>query len=156
MLLGTWPYLLVPLASRPSAGSLLALTVAFFASGMGIGVAVVLVATLRQTVTPGRMMGRMNASYRFVVWGMLVAGALLGGFLGSAVGLRPTLVVGAVGIAVAPTWIVLSPIGRLRTAAEAAHGAREVHRQASEGPMREGIPALAPSAAGSGQGDPRA
>ncbi len=120
MFLGTWPFLLVPLATRPGGTSVLILTAAFFTSGVGIGVAVVLVVTVRQTVTPDRMMGRMNASYRFVVWGCIAIGAALGGVLGSTIGLRPTLIVGALGIAAAPAWIVLSPIGRLRKALEAS------------------------------------
>ena len=107
-------------APLPESTTFVILTVAFFASGFGIGVAIVLVVTVRQTVTSDRMMGRMNASYRFVVWGNLAVGAMLGGFLGSTLGLRATLVVGAVGIATAPAWIVLSPIGRLRRAAEAS------------------------------------
>jgi hypothetical protein len=45
---------------------------------------------------------------------------MLGGLLGSTLGLRATLVVGALGIAAAPAWIVFSPIGRLRTAEEAS------------------------------------
>jgi MFS family permease len=120
MFLGTWPFLLVPLASHPGGTPFVILAVAFFTSGIGIGVAIVLVVTVRQTVTPDRMMGRMNASYRFVVWGSIAVGAMLGGLLGSTLGLRATLVVGALGIATAPTWIVLSPIGRLRTAEEAS------------------------------------
>ena len=119
MFLGTWPFLLVPLASGPGVGSLTILTIAFFTSGVGIGVAVVLVVTVRQTVTPDRMMGRMNASYRFVVWGSIAVGAVSGGVLGSTVGLRATLVIGALGIAAAPAWIVMSPTGKLRTADEA-------------------------------------
>ena len=120
MFLGTWPFLLVPLASQPGGASLLLLAVAFFTSGVGIGVAIVLVVTVRQTVTPDRMMGRMNASYRFVVWGCIAVGAMLGGVLGSTLGLRATLMIGAIGIAAAPAWIVLSPTGELRTAEEAS------------------------------------
>ena len=36
-------------------------------------------------------------------------GALLGGVLGAVIGLRPTIVVGAVGLLVAPLWIVRWP-----------------------------------------------
>lgn len=120
MFLGTWPFLLVPLASGPGLASIAALTIAFLVSGVGIGVVVVLVATLRQTVTPARMMGRMNASYRFVVWGSIAVGAVLGGVMGSTLGLRTTLMIGAVGIAAAPAWIVLSPIPRLRSVEQAS------------------------------------
>ena len=119
MFLGTWPYLLVPLGARPGTPALVVTATGFFTAGVGIGIVVVLVVTLRQTVTPPEMMGRMTASYRFLVYSTIAAGALLGGVLGSSIGLRPTLLVGAVGIAIAPVFIVLSPIGRLRSAEEA-------------------------------------
>ncbi len=130
MFLGTWPFLLVPLAAQPGVTAFLILTIAFLTSGVGIGVAVVLVVTVRQTVTPDRMLGRMNASYRFVVWGSIAVGAILGGVVGSTLGLRATLVIGAVGIAAAPAWIVLSPTRTLRTAEEAAVQSRELIHQA--------------------------
>jgi len=124
MLLGTWPYLLVPLASGSGPASLAVLGAAFLSAGCGIGVSSVHVISLRQTITPDRLMGRMNASYRFVVWGTIAAGALLGGALGSAVGLRGAVLIAAVGIAAAPTWIILSPIRSLRTADQAATAAQ--------------------------------
>jgi MFS family permease len=120
MVLGCWPYLLVPLASRPGAASVSVLAGAFFTAGLGIGTTVVLVVAVRQSVTPDRMMGRMNASYRFVVWGFIAFGALIGGALGSSLGLRPTLVICAFGMAAAPVWILCSPIGGLRDLAQAA------------------------------------
>ena len=46
--------------------------------------------SLRQAITPDRLQGRMNASMRFIVWGTIPLGALLGGGLGEALGLRPT------------------------------------------------------------------
>jgi MFS family permease len=103
----------------------------FFTSGFGIGIAVVLVVTVRQSVTPDRMMGRMNTSYRFVVWGAIAGGALLGGVLGSTLGLRPTLVISAVGIAAAPAWTFLSPIRGLRIAEDASTPEQERLRSPS-------------------------
>lgn len=47
--------------------------------------------SLRQTITPTGMQGRMNASVRFAVWGTRPVGALAGGYLGSVLGTRPTL-----------------------------------------------------------------
>ena len=56
----------------------------------------------------------MNSAYRFFVTGMLPIGALLGGALGELIGLRPTLGVGSVLVALAVVWILASPIPRLR------------------------------------------
>jgi MFS family permease len=70
--------------------------------------------SLRQAITPDRLQGRMNATMRFVVWGTIPIGSLLGGLLGDAIGLRPTLLVGALGSALAFPWVLLSPVRALR------------------------------------------
>ncbi len=43
---------------------------------------------LRQAITPDRMLGRMNATMRLIVWGTIPIGALIGGFLGGIIGLQ--------------------------------------------------------------------
>lgn len=47
--------------------------------------------SLRQTITPDELQGRMNATMRTIVWGTLPVGAFIGGLLGSAVGVVPTI-----------------------------------------------------------------
>jgi MFS family permease len=69
--------------------------------------------SLRQAITPERMQGRMNATMRFVVWGTLPIGALAGGALGGAIGLRPTLWVAALGGLLAFVPPLLSRVRRL-------------------------------------------
>jgi predicted MFS family arabinose efflux permease len=54
----------------------------------------------------------MNATMRVIVWGAIPLGALAGGGLTQVIGLRPTLVAGALGVLLAGGWIVFSPIGR--------------------------------------------
>jgi predicted MFS family arabinose efflux permease len=51
--------------------------------------------SLRQAITPPGLLGRVNATRRAVVFGIIPIGSLLGGILGTAVGLWPTLVVSA-------------------------------------------------------------
>jgi MFS family permease len=72
----------------------------------------------RQAVVPPAILGRVNATVRFLVMGALPAGGLLGGGLGTVIGVRPTLVVIAAGLAVAPIFVVLSPLRRVREVAE--------------------------------------
>ena len=67
----------------------------------------------RQAVTPRPLMGRMNASVRFVVWGVNPLGALAGGVLATVVGTRAALFVAAVGASLSALWVLASP---LRTA----------------------------------------
>ena len=47
--------------------------------------------SLRQRLCPARLLGRVNATMRFLMMGLFPVGALLGGVLGEFVGLRPTL-----------------------------------------------------------------
>jgi MFS family permease len=75
--------------------------------------------TLIQAITPDRMLGRTNASRRFVVWGVMPFGGLIGGALGSTLGLRSALWVGAIGCAIAFVPLLPSPIWRVRVLADA-------------------------------------
>ena len=70
--------------------------------------------SFRQRLCPDRLIGRMNATMRFVVWGVLPIGALIGGIMGAVFGLRTTLLIGALGQAVAGIWLLASPMRRLR------------------------------------------
>ena len=56
----------------------------------------------------------MNSVMRFMVWGTIPLGGLAGGVLGTTIGLRETIVVGAVGGGLAVLWIVFSPQRHLR------------------------------------------
>ncbi|HEX8559655.1 MAG TPA: MFS transporter [Pyrinomonadaceae bacterium] len=68
----------------------------------------------RQAVAPHRLLGRLNASIRFLAWGASVPGALLGGVMGEALGLRATLLVSAAGVLGASLWTLFSPARHLR------------------------------------------
>ncbi len=70
--------------------------------------------SLRQAVTPDRLLGRVNGTMRFIVWGSRPIGSLLGGYLGSRIGLPATLVVGALGMLVAFVPLLTSPIPRMK------------------------------------------
>lgn len=48
-----------------------------------------------QSRCPSRLLGRMNATVRFVIWGMLSIGGLIGGVLGSTIGIRNTVIMSA-------------------------------------------------------------
>jgi MFS family permease len=109
--------LLVPLAPR---GAAVPLLVAGMAVGtFGSTVYNVNQVSLRQAISPARLHGRMNATMRFMVWGTLPLGSLLGGALGTAIGLRPTLWVGAAGGLLAVLPVALSPVRSLPSIADA-------------------------------------
>ncbi|WIY07065.1 MFS transporter [Amycolatopsis mongoliensis] len=74
----------------------------------------------RQAICPDRLLGRMNASVRFVVWGVIPLGGLLGGALGEGLGLRGALWVAVTGEAAAVLWVVCSPLRHMRDLPTAA------------------------------------
>jgi len=76
--------------------------------------------TLRQSITPPRLLGRMNSVVRFMYWGTIPAGSAIGGALAGPLGLRTTLFVAGTGSVLACVPIALSPIRKLRTLPEAA------------------------------------
>ena len=71
--------------------------------------------SLRQAITPNRLLGRMNASIRFVEFAAMLAGTALGGVLGEVIGLRQTLFVAVGGLVLAACWLAFSPVARLRS-----------------------------------------
>jgi MFS family permease len=66
--------------------------------------------SLRQAITPDRVQGRMNATMRTIVWGTMPIGSLLGGILGSTIGVVPTIVLGGFIALLAAGWILAGPI----------------------------------------------
>ena len=76
--------------------------------------------SLRQSVTPDHLQGRVNAVMRVVLTGTVPIGALLGGALGETIGLRPTLFVAVTGELLAIVWLVFSPVRLLREQPETA------------------------------------
>lgn len=65
----------------------------FFIGGMGVVVSNVVMVSLRQTITPDRLLGRVNSCYRLVAWGTMPVGAAVGGLLAEFIGLRAVFAV---------------------------------------------------------------
>jgi MFS family permease len=112
--------LLVPVAAGPPAVAAGLLGLGFLGNGFGVGLSSVLAVSLRQVVTPDRLLGRMNASYRFLTYGAIPLGALLGGALGELLGLRAAVAVGAAGSLLTVPWVLLPPLAQLRQMPEQA------------------------------------
>jgi MFS family permease len=68
----------------------------------------------RQAICPPRMQGRMNATMRFLVWGTIPVGGIIGGILGSTIGLRETIWLSAILSFTPAIWPLLSPVRKLR------------------------------------------
>ena len=70
--------------------------------------------SLRQTVTPERLQGRMFANVRFLEFGARLIGTAAGGILGSTIGLRETLFFAVGAMCLSTVVLALSPVARLR------------------------------------------
>jgi MFS family permease len=105
--------ILLPMASGPTVLAVAVCMASFFLVHGGMATSNVLVASIRQAVTPGYIRGRMNASCRAVVYGALPLGSLTGGILGQTIGLHTALWLAAIGYATSILPILASPIARL-------------------------------------------
>jgi predicted MFS family arabinose efflux permease len=88
--------LLIPLAG-PGAGALVLLGLSNFLMGLIRTAFNVTQVSLRVAMTEERLHGRVNATIRFVMWGVTPLGALAGGWLAASFGVRETLVVASIG-----------------------------------------------------------
>jgi predicted MFS family arabinose efflux permease len=113
------PLVLVPLAAGSELVIALMLGTAEFLSAVGVMILDVNGGSLMLLRTPNRLRSRMSGTYRFVNYGVRPLGALIGGGLGTAIGLQTTLWIGVIGALAGAIWLVFSPIPRLRVVAEA-------------------------------------
>ncbi|MEH0846011.1 MFS transporter [Micromonospora sp. CPCC 205711] len=105
-------YLLVPLA-RPGWGLAL-YVVGLAAFSANVVLYNVSILSYRQRITPPELLGRVNAAFLWVCFGVVPLGALFGGTLGDQWGMRPALVVCALGTWSASLFVVCSPLRRMR------------------------------------------
>ena len=105
-------------ALMPLAGVVIPPMVALAASSLLISFAVVVYnvtqVSFRQRLCPRPLLGRMNASIRFIVWGTMPIGSLVGGLLGEALGVRPVFWIAMVGSSVAALPVLISPLITMR------------------------------------------
>ena len=81
--------------------------------------------SLRQAITPKEMQGKVNASMRFLVHGVMPFGALAGGLLGELIGIRGTLLIAGAGGFFAFPLIFFSPVRKLTAISDLLQDANE-------------------------------
>jgi hypothetical protein len=86
--------LLVPLAVPETA--LLLLSLSLFLGSLNNVLYNIAQVSLRQAITPEHLLGRMNATMRFLVWGTIPIGSLIGAALAEVVGVRTTVWISAI------------------------------------------------------------
>ena len=114
------PLILVPIASGSELQLGLMLGAAEFFSAVGVMIFDVSAASMAYLRIPDRIRARAAGTFRFVNYGIRPIGALLGGALGTALGLQTTLWIGVLGALLGVVWLFFSPIPRLREVTEAA------------------------------------
>ncbi|HVK24960.1 MAG TPA: MFS transporter [Actinokineospora sp.] len=112
--IGSFAQALTPLAGGPPILAVAILFGSFLLGGIGTTIGNIHLATLTQTVTPQRLLGKTNAAIRFLTWGTMPIGALLGGWLGDLIGLRATLFVTAAGFTASLLLVLFSPVAKLK------------------------------------------
>ncbi len=106
--------LIVPFAGGASFVIVGLLAIGQFFFGLGITVFNVNQASLRQALVPSEYLGRVGATIRVLADGLTPLGAVLGGIMGTAFGLRETLILAALGELMAAIWLWYSPVRRVR------------------------------------------
>jgi MFS family permease len=89
--------------------------------------------SLRQAVSPDRLLGRIGASERFFVLLIRIPAAVLGGYLGAHLGLRATIAIGAAGHGLIFVWLALSPLRSLREVPPAVETSEPIMGDPSSG-----------------------
>jgi MFS family permease len=105
--LGTMIVLLAP--ANPLGGTACLMVSQFLGDALGV-VPLILATSLRQSVLPHNLLGRVGATFRVAGGGTAVVGALVGGALGEAFGLRTALLIAIAGLMIGPALGALSPL----------------------------------------------
>ena len=117
-LLFTAPLVLWPLAHGRMSLVLVTLFVAEFVSGFGVMVLDISIGAIFAAVIPDRLRSRVTGAFQAVNYGTRPLGALLGGLLGSVIGLRPALWIAALGGITGFVLLLPTPLPRYRLPAE--------------------------------------
>lgn len=105
-------YLLLPLADH--GGRLVVAAGAFLVMNLRNMIGNIILVSYRQRVTPDHLLGRVNATMRFALWGMLPIGSGLSALIAGLSGARAALWVAAFGTALAWIPVALSPLSTMR------------------------------------------
>jgi len=108
-IIGAPTFLVIPFAPEGNA-ALAVLIPAFVIGGLSNVIYNVTQVSLRQAITPERLQGRMNSVMRFIVWGTIPLGSIIGGVLASQIGVKETLIVSGIGCFLPFLPVLFSPV----------------------------------------------
>ncbi|MFB6831721.1 MFS transporter [Streptomyces hydrogenans] len=110
----TLPLVLIPAADGPLPLVVGVLFAAEFLSCAGVMIVDVAAGSFQMALIPDAVRARVMGAFRTLNHGFRPLGALAGGVLGTAIGLRPTLWIATVGAVFAVLWLLPSPLPRMR------------------------------------------
>ena len=105
--------LLIPLAGGSVTFALILLFLSQLLGDVSVSIYFISDISLRQSLVPSNLLGRTNASMQFLSQGVAPLGALLAGILGGMIGLRFTIFIGVLGVMLAGTLLLLSPVRKV-------------------------------------------
>jgi MFS family permease len=117
----TAPLVLVPLAAGTEQVILAMLFAAEFISGFGVMALDISVTSIFGTVIPDQLRSRVTGAFQMVSFGTRPLGALTGGLVGAAIGIRPTLFIAAIGGMTGFLCLLPSPLPRYRIPVSSGH-----------------------------------
>ncbi|GAB1693638.1 MFS transporter [Krasilnikovia sp. M28-CT-15] len=115
------PLILVPLAGGSPRQVLTLLFAAEFVSALGVMLLDITSGSVQTAATPPSMLAVVAGFKRTVNYGVRPLGAVIGGTLGAALGLRPTLWIASVGALLGVVWVLFSPLRTMQRLPEPDH-----------------------------------
>jgi MFS family permease len=112
-LFGVVGLLIAVTPAEPKSGLAFLMVSQFLGDAVAVA-GMILGGSLRQTVLPTEVLGRVGATFKAAGGGFAIVGALAGGVLGEALGIRGAIIVAAVGLGLCPLFGLPSPLRRLR------------------------------------------
>ena len=127
------PLVLVPLAGGAHEAVLAMLFAAEFGAGLGVMLLDIAIGAIFAPEIPATLRSRVSGAYRMINYGIRPLGAVLGGVLGTWIGLRPTLWIAVGGACLSALFLIGSPILRLKAPARTVPDAAGASVQAGVG-----------------------
>ncbi|MEV2240403.1 MFS transporter [Micromonospora sp. NPDC049891] len=112
--LGCVAPVLVPLADGPPLTSGILIATSYLVTGFGVTISVIGSVTLRQTVAPANLLGRVNAVMRLASYAAVPLGSLATGLVATTFGVRNGLFIGVAGLLLPTLVLIFSPVLKLK------------------------------------------
>lgn len=113
---------LVPLAPATPGPAIVVLITGFVVHGFGLGIFHVHSMSVRIALAPAGVLGRIQATFRLIIYGTIPIGALLAGVLGNLVGIRAAIMLGAAPLLVLSTLFWFSAVRHVDISAAGTNG----------------------------------